>query len=186
MPDNRRKPNTAVLILDMISAYQFPDADRVLRGARKAAPGIARLRTRAHAAGVPVIYVNDTAGKWESDQKAFLERCLKSTARGHDTVAVIAPTTRDYFMFKPKHSAFFGTPLHNLLQQLKIKTLIVTGVTSHQCVLFTAMDAHVRDYDLVIPSDCIGAPAAADTKHALYLFSHALQAKITTSRALRF
>lgn len=186
MPSRRRKQRTAVLIVDIVSEYRFPDADRVLRGARQAVEGIARLKTRAHTADVPVIYVNDTAGKWESDQKAFLQRCLKPTAPGHDVVAAIAPTPRDYFMFKPKHSAFFGTPLHTLLQQLKIKRLAICGVTSHQCVLFTAMDAHVRDYDLAVPSDCIGALGAADTKHALYVFSHALQAQITTSRALRF
>jgi nicotinamidase-related amidase len=186
MPGNRRKQSTAVLIVDMVSEYRFPDADRVLRGARKAVKGIARLRARAHTAKVPVIYVNDTAGKWESDQKAFLRRCLQPTAPGHDVVAAIAPTPADYFMFKPKHSAFFGTPLQALLQQLKIKRLAICGVTSHQCVLFTAMDAHVRDYDLAIPSDCIGALGAADTKHALYVFSHALKAQITTSRALRF
>lgn len=186
MPRQRLQQNAAVLIVDMVSEYRFPDADRVLRGARKAAKGIARLKTRAHAAKVPVIYVNDTAGKWESDQQAFLRRCLKPTAPGHDVVAAIAPTPRDYFMFKPRHSAFFGTPLDTLLQQLKIKKLAICGVSSHQCVLFTAMDAHVREYDLVIPQDCIGGPAAADTKHALYVLSHALTAQITTSRAVRF
>ena len=170
----------------MVSEYDFPDGERIVKGARKAAKGIARLRERAHAANVPVIYINDTAGNWESDQKAFVQRCLRPTARGHDLVELIAPSPPDYFMFKPKHSAFFGTPLHTLLQQLKRSTLVLTGVTSHQCVLFTAMDAHVREYDLVVPSDCIGAGAASDTKHALYVFSHALNAKITTSARLRF
>ena len=186
MPSKSRQRDTALLIVDMVSEYDFPDAKRILKGALQAAKAIARLKQRAHAAKVPVIYVNDTAGKWESDQKAFLRRCLRPTAPGHDVVAAIAPTPADYFMFKPKHSAFFGTPLQALLRQLKIKRLAICGVTSHQCVLFTAMDAHVRDYDLAIPSDCIGALGAADTKHALYVFSHALKAQITTSRALRF
>jgi nicotinamidase-related amidase len=168
---------SALLIVDMVSEYNFPDAERILKGARKAARNIARLKQRAHAAKVPVIYVNDTAGKWESDQRAFVQRCLKPTARGRDVVELIEPS---------KHSAFFGTPLHTLLQQLKISTLILTGVTSHQCVLFTAMDAHVREYALIIPSDCLGAPSAVDNKHALYVFSHALNAKITASGRLRF
>lgn len=174
------------MIVDMVSEYRFPDAERILKGARQAAKNIARLKQRAHVAKVPVIYVNDTAGKWESDPKAFIQRCLRPTAKGRDVVERIAPAEQDYFMFKPKHSAFFGTPLHTLLQQLKVSTLILTGVTSHQCVLFTAMDAHVREYDLIIPSDCIGAANAVDTKHALYVFSHALNAKITASRRLRF
>jgi len=186
MPSKSRQSGTALLIVDMVSEYDFPDAERILKGALKAANNIARLKQRAHRAKVPVIYVNDTAGKWESDQRAFVQRCLQPTARGHKVVELIAPSEHDYFMFKPKHSAFFDTPLHTLLEQLKISTLILTGVTSHQCVLFTAMDAHVRDYPLIIPPDCIGAPSAADTKHALYVFSHALNAKITASGRLRF
>jgi nicotinamidase-related amidase len=178
------RSHAALLIVDMVSEYRFPDAQRILRGARKAAKSVARLKARAHAAKVPVIYVNDTAGKWESDQKAFVQRCLK--AAGGDVVELIAPSAHDYSMFKPKHSAFFGTPLETLLQQLEISKLVLTGVTSHQCVLFTAMDAHVREYDLAIPADCIGAASAADTKHALYVFSHALNVNITTSTRLRF
>jgi nicotinamidase-related amidase len=189
MPRKRRpsaKSKTALIVLDMVSEYRFPDADRLLKSARKAAVAIERLKARAIAAGVPVIYVNDTADKWESDPKAFVQRCVAPTAKAHDVVSLIAPTGDDYFMFKPKHSAFFGTPFDTLLKQLGIGTLVLTGVTSHQCVLFTAMDAHVREYDLVVPPDCIAAPAIADTRHALYVFSHALMARLTVSRALRF
>ena len=186
MPSQSRQRDTALLIVDMVSEYNFPDAERILKGARKAAKNIARLKQRAHTAKVPVIYVNDTAGKWESDQRAFMQRCLRPAAKGRDVVELIEPSEHDYFMFKPKHSAFFDTPLHTLLQQLKISTLILTGVTSHQCVLFTATDAHVREYDLIIPPDCLGAPSAVDNKHALYVFSHALNAKITASSRLRF
>lgn len=186
MPRKQPQAKTALLILDMISEFRYPDGERIVRAARKVAPNIARLKERAHAAGVPVIYVNDTAGKWESDQKAFIRRCMEPTSRGRDMAELLEPAPQDYFMFKPRHSAFFGTPLHTLLTRLHVHRLIATGITSHQCVLFTAMDAHVREFDLVIPSDCIGAVAAADTKHALYIFSHALQAKISSSRRLRF
>ncbi|MFC4309389.1 cysteine hydrolase family protein [Steroidobacter flavus] len=182
----RHKPGTALLILDMISEFRYPDGGRIVRSALTAAPNIARLRERAHRAKVPVIYVNDTAGKWESDQKSFVDRCMQPDSRGRKIVQLLAPTPEDYFMFKPRHSAFFGTPLHTLLERLKVHRLIATGITSHQCVLFTAMDAHVREYELVIPADCVGAGAAADTKHALYIFSHALMAKVSSSRQVRF
>lgn len=186
MPRKQRKTETALLILDMISDFRYPDGERIVRGARKAAPNIARLRKRAHAAGLPVIYVNDTAGKWESDPTAFIQRCKQPASRGRNIAELLAPAPKDYFMFKPRHSAFFGTPLHTLLERLQVRRLIATGITSHQCVLFTAMDAHVREFRLVIPPDCIGAGAAADTKHALYIFSQALMADIGSSRQLRF
>jgi nicotinamidase-related amidase len=182
----QRKSGTALLILDMISEYRYPDGERIVRSANKAAANISRLRERAHAARIPVIYVNDTAGKWESDQQGFIDRCMQPESRGRKIVQLLAPTPEDYFMFKPMHSAFFGTPLHTLLKRLKIGRLIATGITSHQCVLFTAMDAHVREFELVIPTDCLGAGAVADTKHALYIFSHALMAKVISSRQVRF
>ncbi len=72
--------------------------------ALRAAPNIARLRERAHAAKVPVIYVNDTAGKWESDPKAFVDRCMQPDSPGRKIVQLLAPTPEDYFMFKPRHS----------------------------------------------------------------------------------
>src|SRR5690349_16890518 len=186
MSRKRRPAPSALLIVDMISEYRFPGANGTLRAARKAVTGITRIKQRARAAGAPVIYVNDTAGKWESDQQAFLQRCLEPSAPGHDVVTAISPEAHDYFMFKPRHSAFFGTPLPNPLQQLKIERLIIVDVTSHQCVLFTATDAHVRDFQIVVPSDCIGAPHPAHSRHALYILSHALEAEITTSRSFRF
>jgi nicotinamidase-related amidase len=184
---SRRDPRTALLILDMVSEFRFPDAARVLRGARQVAPAIARLKARALHAKVPVIYVNDTAGKWESDPRSFVERCSSPPARGRDVAEQIKPDLhRDYFMFKPKHSAFFGTPLESLLGQLGVRRLVLTGITSHQCVLFTAMDAHVREYQLVMPADCVGAGSRAETRHALFIAEHALRARVGDSRRLRF
>jgi nicotinamidase-related amidase len=178
--------DTALLILDMVSEFRFPDGASVLRGARRPARAIARLKARARAAKVPVIYVNDTAGKWESDPRAFVQRCKQPNARGRDVVELIEPDLDDdYFMFKPKHSAFFGTPLQSLLQQLRIRRLILTGTTSHQCVLFTAMDAHVREYELSVPADCIGAPSRVETRHALFIAEHALRAQIASSGRVR-
>jgi nicotinamidase-related amidase len=93
---------------------------------------------------------------------------------------------RDYFMFKPRHSAFFGTPLQSLLGDLGIRRLVLTGITSHQCVLFTAMDAHVREYQLLVPADCVGAGSREETRHALYIAERALSARVAGSARLRF
>ena len=182
----RRKLKTALLVLDMVSEFTFPDAGRVLSGARRPAHAIARLKKRARSAHVPVIYVNDTAGRWESDPRGFVRRCLAPEALGHDVVKLIAPDLQsDYFMFKPKHSAFFGTPLKPLLDQLNIRRLVLTGITSHQCVLFTAVDAYVREYELVLAVDCVGAGAREETRHALFIAEHSLQAQLADSSRVR-
>ncbi|HEY5761278.1 MAG TPA: isochorismatase family cysteine hydrolase [Steroidobacter sp.] len=182
----RKRAKSALLILDMISDFRFPDGERIVRSAQRVSVNISRLKERAHAHGTPVIYVNDTGGKWESDQRAFIRRCLQPTAKGRRVVEALAPSDQDYFMFKPRHSAFFGTPLETLLRRLRVGRLVVTGTTSHQCVLFTAMDAHVREYELAIPSDCISAPSIADTRHALYILSRALNADIGRARSIRW
>jgi nicotinamidase-related amidase len=172
----KRQPRTALLILDMISEFRFPDGLKVLRGARAPA--------RANA---PVIYVNDTAGKWESDARAFVNRCLHPSARGRDVVELIQPQLgEDYFMFKPKHSAFYGTSLESLLAKLGVRRLVLTGTTAHQCVLFTAMDAHVREFELAAPADCLGAMSRTEKQHALFIFENALRAHIGPSSRVRW
>jgi nicotinamidase-related amidase len=176
----------ALLVLDLISEFEFDDWRRILAAAQRIAPRISRLRARANAAKVPVIYVNDTAGKWESDQTSFVERCLAKHARGRKVVRRIEPLPEDYFMFKPKHSAFYATPLAELLEKLGTKEVILTGITSHQCVLFTAMDAHIRDYKVVVPRDCIGAAIPAQTRYALFVLKQALQATTPSSSSIRF
>jgi nicotinamidase-related amidase len=187
MTTRRRERDTALLILDMVSEFRFPDGKRVLSGARQPARAIARLKARARAANAPVIYVNDTAGKWESDARAFVQRCKRPPAIGGDVVELIEPELdADYFMFKPRHSAFFGTPLQSLLEQLGIRRLVLTGTTSHQCVLFTAMDAHVREYELIVPPDCVGATSRAETRHALFIAQRALGARTLPSARIRF
>jgi nicotinamidase-related amidase len=171
----------------MVSEFRFPDGRSVLRGARGPAPAIARLKARARSARAPVVYVNDTAGKWESDPRGFVERCTRPTAHGRDVVELIRPQLeQDYFLFKPRHSAFFGTPLQTLLQQLGVRRLVLTGISAHQCVLFTAMDAHVREYEIVAPADCIGAPTPAQVRHALFILEDALMARVTPSARFRW
>jgi nicotinamidase-related amidase len=174
-----------LLILDLISEFRFEDWRKVLAAATTIAPRVARLAERARAAGVAVIYVNDTGGQWESDQAAFIQRCVAPAARGREVVNRIRPRPEDYFIFKLRHSGFYGTPLPQLLEKLGARELIMTGLTTHQCVLFTAMDAYVRDYRLAVPRDCVAAPGRVESRHALFVLERALMARTTLSTSLR-
>ncbi len=176
----------ALLILDLISDYQYPDAETVIPAARRLAKQIAALKARAVRSGVPVIYVNDTRGHWESDQARFVERCLEASDDAAWIVRTLMPEQSDYFLFKPRHSAFYATSLSELLQQLGLSSLIVTGLTAHQCVLFTAMDAHVRRYELTIPSDCVASSTLAETRHALFILERSAGARVIPARSIRF
>jgi nicotinamidase-related amidase len=174
----RRSIRSALLILDMISEFDFPDGPRLVAPALRAAEHIAQLRERARRLRWPVIYVNDAPGTWESDKREFLRRCASPTARGHKVARLIAPTARDYFLFKPRHSAFFETALSSLLSRLRVRRLVLTGTTAHQCVLFTAMDAHIRGYRVIVPKNAVASPQRSQTTHALAILEDAVDATI--------
>jgi nicotinamidase-related amidase len=175
-----------LVILDLISDFEFEDGEKIFRAARPVAERIIRLKRRVKSAGIPVVYVNDAAGRWRSDFPAVFRHCSRAGARGAPIVNALAPEPDDYFILKPKHSGFFATPLDTLIEYMGAKRLILTGISSNQCVLFTANDAYVRDLELTIPKDCISARTHKDTKLALQYFTSVLDADIRPSTTLRF
>ena len=175
----------AVLVIDMINAFDFPGGTALLRGATRIAPRIRALTTRARRAGVPVIYVNDNFGRWRSDFRAVVRHCLGPTMPGRRIVEQLRPQSVDYFVLKPKHSGFYSTTLSLLLEHLSTKQLILTGVAAHLCVLFTAQEAYVRGLSIVVPSDCIASETLRDTRLALAQMRRSLRAATTPSVRLK-
>ena len=182
LPD---QANAVLVVLDMISDFQFPDGTQLQRAARRIAPRIARLKKRAKQAGVACVYINDNPGRWRSDSGALIAHSGKPGSRGAEIVECLRPEASDYFILKPRHSAFYATPLEVLLGHLGARRLILTGVSSHQCVLFTANDAHVRNFEVIVPSDCVASPTPAETRFALHYFRTALGARVSLSTKLR-
>jgi nicotinamidase-related amidase len=176
---------TVLIILDLISDFSLEGGKKIARAALPVARRIARLKARAKTAGVSVVYVNDAVGRWRSDFPAMVRHCLRERAYGRAVVEAIAPVSDDYCVLKPKHSGFFATPLDTVLRLLGAKRLVLTGVSSNQCVLFTANDAYVREFELLIPSDCISARSPKDTRLALEHFRSVLRANVTPSPRLR-
>lgn len=174
----------ALIILDMISDFAFPDGATVARAARRIAPAIALLKARASKAGIACVYVNDNPGRWRSDSPALIEHCRRPRSRGSAVVQILSPAKLDYLILKPRHSAFYATPLEVLLQHLGTKRLILTGVSSHQCVLFTANDAHLRNFELIVPSDCIAGPSPRESRFALRYFESVLGAQVRPAARL--
>jgi nicotinamidase-related amidase len=157
----------ALLLIDVINDLEFEGGDRLLEPALAMAHALVKLKGRCRQLGIPTIYLNDNAGKWREDQRTIVERCLGSPVRGRPVVQLLAPDKEDYFVIKPKHSAFFATPLDTLLDYLRARTLILTGIGTDLCVLFTANDAYMRDFQLVVPPDCVVAIDPNEGDHAL-------------------
>ena len=135
-------------------------------------------------AGVLAIYVNDDIGRWRSDFRTLLAHCTRDGVRGKPVAEHLAPDPEDYFVLKPKHSGFFSTTLETLLDYLKARTLIVTGLTADNCVVFTASDAYLRDFHLVVAPDCVASIEPAHTREALEHMRRVLKAELTPSTAL--
>jgi nicotinamidase-related amidase len=175
---------TALLLIDVINDMDFPGSETLVRLAEPMARRLRALKRRARAAGIPTIYINDNFGKWRSDFRATVEYCMKSGVPGHKVATLLKPDRKDYFVLKPKQSAFYGTTLDTLLKDLKTKTLILTGVAGDNCVLFSANDAYMRDLKLHIPSDCIASNTEAENQYALQLMKKVVKADITPSSEL--
>jgi len=175
---------TALLIIDMLSDWDFPDADAYLGGAEAIAPRIAALARRCRAVGVPVIYANDNHGRWRSDFREVVSKAMKGDAAGARIARQLAPEHADYFVLKPKHSGFHATPLDLLLRHLKVRTLVVTGVSSDQCVLYTTADARMHDYDVKVPPDCVATRSDERNAAAIRHFEVVLGLDTTPSTEL--
>ena len=176
----------ALLIIDMISTWEFPDAKRLLPLALSIAPCIAALKSRCRKARLPVIYANDNHGRWRSDFRQVLELSMTRGGNGVHISQQLAPDAEDYFVLKPKHSAFFMTPLDLLLEYLKVRRIYITGVAGDQCVLLTATEARMREYEAAVPKDCIASQSKARNQRAVEYFEDVLEIPTTASHKLRF
>jgi len=176
----------AIVLIDVINDLEFPEGDQLLKTALPAARNIARLKGRAREAKVPIIYVNDNFGRWRSDFNKIVDRCLHGDVRGRPIAELLVPDEDDYFVLKPKHSGFFSTTLDLLLEYLGVRTLIIAGFAGNNCVLFTAIDAYMRDYHLIIPADCTASNTPDDNENALQQMQNVLKADIKPSTEIDF
>ena len=174
------KHEIALLLIDVINDFDFPEADQLLRQARPMARNLLRLKRRAQKAGVPVIYVNDNFGRWKSDFRRTIGHCVRH-GRGGDVVKLLRPDQNDYFVLKPKHSGFFSTTLETLLRYLETESLILSGIAGNFCVLFTANDAYMRDFKLFVPRDCTVSNTKRENESALRLVKKFLKADTRSS-----
>ncbi len=173
--------SVALLIIDMINDLEFEGGEQMLEAATRVADRIATLKRRARASGVPVIYANDNFGRWRSDFRDVVDHCLSGSTRGRPLAERLHPEEEDYFVLKPKHSAFYATALETLLEHLGSRRLILTGISGDICVLFTASEAYLRDFIVHVPEDCLASRTAEDNRRALEYMERVLHADTTPS-----
>ena len=180
------KSKVALLIVDMISDFEFEDGEKLFKYALPAARRMVKLKKEAKREKIPVIYINDNFGKWQEDFEKMTENCLKDSVRGSAIVRLLKPEPDDYYVLKPKNSAFYSTPLDLILNQLGAEILIMVGVSTDICILFTANDAYMRDYKLIVPKDCVASIQPKLKKSALEYIERVLKADIRSSDTIDF
>jgi nicotinamidase-related amidase len=183
VPDTN--PDVLILI-DVINHFEYPDGKDLYERALPTAPKIAALKKRARDAKVPTVYVNDNFGRWRSHFGELIEHCLGPETPGHKYVEQLRPDNEDYFVLKPKHSGFYQTPLDVVLKHLGAKRLILTGLTTNSCILFTAHDAYMRDLELCVPCDCVAASTSSAHDYSLRHLSTVVKADISPSDTISF
>jgi nicotinamidase-related amidase len=177
---------TALLLIDVINDLDFPGSANLVAQAEPMSLRLAALKKRAAVAGVPAIYVNDNFGQWRSDFRQTVRHCTAVASPGRRVARRLKPTRADYFVLKPKHSGFYDTTLESLIDSLKVRRVILTGIAGNICVLFTANDAYMRDLKLLAPADCIVSNTPAENDYALEQMQCVLKANIAPSTTLQF
>jgi nicotinamidase-related amidase len=176
----------ALLLVDTINDMEFAGGEKLLPRARPVARRIAALKARAARAGVPCIYVNDNFGQWRSDFRALVDRCVSGDVRGQEIARMLPPGEEDYFVLKPLHSGFYMTSLDLLLRELGSRKLVICGVATEGCVLFTASDAYIRGFELIVPRDGCASESTARHRNALDIMKKMLKADTRECASIRF
>jgi nicotinamidase-related amidase len=159
--------DTALLFIDVINDLDFEGNEGLIKSIPELVENLNALRGVARELGIPLIYVNDNFKKWRSSFEQTMEHCSRDGAPGAELARNLAPQSNDYFVLKPMHSGFYCTPLELLLRRLKVIRLILTGVAGNICVLFTADDAYMRGFELIVPCDAVASNCREDNDYAL-------------------
>ena len=175
---------TALLIVDMINDFAFEEAGTLLDRVEDIAEVIDRLRGKADQAGVPTVYVNDNYGQWHSERDKIIDYCRGRNDRGRAIIERLRPREQDYFIIKPQFSGFYATNLPVVLPQIGVSRIILTGIATDICVLFTAADAHMRDYRLWIPEDAVAAQTGERRRWALDIMKQSMGAEVRATDRL--
>jgi nicotinamidase-related amidase len=171
---------TAVVVIDMINAYDFPDAEKLVPSAENAVPVIEDLIGDHDG---PVIYVNDNFGHWRSHRDQLVEEALDG--RHPELVEPIRPDDDALFVVKARHSIFYQTPLEYLLNQEDVGNLILAGQVTEQCILYSALDAYLRGFDIVVPPDAVAHIDPELAQAALKMMESNMHAEVKRAAEVR-
>jgi nicotinamidase-related amidase len=178
----KRARSTVLLLVDYINHFRFPRAAQLAPRAVRAARATASLKAAMTRQGCVCVYANDNFGEWQMEFSAQVRESLAKGDASGKIAALLRPTSRDLSILKPRNSAFYGTPLEFLLDELEASTLVIAGIAVDMCVLATAQDAHMRKFNLRVPSNCVAGFTRAEERSALLTMERTLHADTAPHR----
>ena len=174
----------ALIVIDMIQSYDFEDAERLRENVRAMLPTLNELVARARSEGAPVIYVNDSFGDWGGERSALVEKVLEGP-HAH-LVRDLVPPDDAVFVAKARHSIFFETPLAWLLREQGLDRLVLCGQVTEQCILYSALDAYIRELRVAVPRDAVAHIHRHLADASLELMEVNMDAELCTADGCRF
>jgi nicotinamidase-related amidase len=169
-----------VLVVDMLNSYRHKDAEKLVPSVAEVVEPIAGLINRTKKRDdVDLIYVNDNYGDFTASRDDLVRQALEGERP--DLVKPIVPDDDIRFLQKVRHSAFYATSLEYLLTQLGTKRVILTGQVTEQCILYTALDAYVRHFEMIVPHDGVAHIDADLGKAALRMMAENMRAEIVSA-----
>jgi nicotinamidase-related amidase len=162
----------------MLNPYEHADAEQLTESVEQIVEPVRALVERAERDGVELIYVNDNYGDWNSSQEELARRAMEGARP--DLVEPLLPPEGADFVLKARHTIFYMTPLEYLLGQKEIGHLVLTGQVTEQCILYSALDAYVRHFDVSIPRDGVAHIHEDLAGAALEMMERNMSAEITS------
>lgn len=176
------KTKCALLIIDMLNDFKFPNGETLAAATKNIVSPILKIKEHFRSKDWPVIYINDHYQLWKADINLLVDHITNEVSA--PIIKEIKPEDEDYFLIKPKHSAFYATSLSTLLSELDVDSVVVTGVAGNICVLFTANDAYMREFNIYVPKDAIASEQEKFNNYALSMMENVLKAEIRPSAEL--
>jgi nicotinamidase-related amidase len=174
---------TALLVVDMLNPYDHEDADKLIESVEGVVAPIRRLLDRAADESVDVIYVNDNYNDWNSSEEELARRAL--AGRRGDLVEPVLPPDDASFVIKARHSVFYGTPLEHLLHERGIDRVVLSGQVTEQCILYSALDAYVRRFEVAVASDAVAHIDRSLADAALRMMERNMRAEVADAASSR-
>ena len=147
-----------VLVIDMVKGFLEPGHNLFCGDeARTIIPNIQELLNKEMRAGSDILFINDNHEVDDLEFKIFPVHCVKGTSEPEVISELVSFTTPENVIPKTRYSGFFNTDLERRLLELKPDKLIICGVCTDICVLYTASDARSRDYTVEVPENCVAS-----------------------------